>query len=412
MKRSKQHIPFIVRRVTRHLAPVTFICLVTLSSCEINQKEILPEDGFTKIYNHPEEVLSYYPESVIELSGGAYMFISAVKDENAETEYPSTSLVRASASGEVEWTMSYDWLAPTARLFEQGGSVGFVAMNQQFEAHVVLVDPANGNVRAQHDLEMTMPLYAYADSRGELVVLAYDFVSRSSWISRYNADFSLERSTMLPINTDLEYLIQRHLNKTGQDFHFFIGEYSNDSGTGYYVNCFYNYTLRSVFLDISSLNATGDIYSFQIEEGISSLIQNSGSLFGLTSYYEGNNYILSEADLDVSASQNIRDLPAEALYELTYKAGVVASKMTADAKEYTLFTSQTNTNSLVIYQYLTEADSLITSHQHSFDQRVLVSDVIQTTDQGIAILGSIYILGKYQRPLLIKMPVDPFIPEP
>jgi hypothetical protein len=42
----------------------------------------------------------------------------------------------------------------------------------------------------------------------------------------------------------------------------------------------------------------------------------------------------------------------------------------------------------------------------------LVSDVIQTSDQGIAILGSIYILGKYQRPLLIKMPVDPFITEP
>ncbi|MEN8203606.1 MAG: hypothetical protein ABFS28_13500 [Bacteroidota bacterium] len=401
MKKLRIHIVTFVISVT----------LVTFSACEINQKEIMPEDGFTKIYNHPEEELSYYPESVVELSGGGFLFLSAVKDENAEIEYPGTSLVRTSASGEVEWTMSYDWLAPSSRLIQQGGLLGFVAMNQQFEAHVVLVDPANGNISGQHDLEMTMPLYAYADSRGDLVVLGYDFVSRSSWISRYNADFTLQRSTMLPINTDLEYLIQRHLNKTGQDFHFFIGEYSNEAGTGYYVNCFYNYTLRSVFLDISSLNATGDIYSFQIEEGISSLIQNSGSLFGLSSYYEGNNYILSEAELDISASQNIRDLPAKPLYELTYKARVVAEKMTADGKEYTLFTSQTNTNSLVLYQYLTKADSLINTHQHNFDQRVIVSDVIQTADQGVTILGGIYILGKYQRPLLIKMPVDPFILE-
>lgn len=422
MKNPLTHIAQFLPSVTSHWSPVTMrsilhislvtlLSFVTLLSCEINQKEVLPEDGFTKIYNHPEETLAYYPESVVELSDGGFLFLSAVKDENAESEYPSTSMVRTSATGVVEWTMDYDWLAPSARLIQQGNRVGFVAMNQQFEAHVVLVDPANGNVSSTQNLEMTMPLYAYADSRGELVVLGYDFVSRSSWISRYSADFTLQRSTMLPINTDLEYLIQRHLNKTGQDFHFFIGEYSNDSGTGYYVNCFYNYTLRSVFLDISSLNATGDIYSFQIEEGISSLIQNSGSLFGLTSYYEGNNYILSEAELDVSASQNIRDLPAEPLYELTYKASVIASRMTVDENEYTLFTSQTNSSSLVVYQYLTEADSLITSHTYNFDQRVVVSDVIQTADQGVAILAGIYITGKYPRPLLIKLADDAFIPE-
>jgi len=411
MKKPENHITKFLKSGTWHLSLVTFVTLLTFSSCEIDQKEILPEDGFTKIYNHPEETLSYYPESVVELSGGGYLFLTAVKDEEAETEYPTSSLTRTSVSGEVEWTMSYDWLAPSSKLIQTGNSVGFVAMNRQFEAHVILVDPASGNVSSQHDLEMTMPLYAYADSRGDLVVLGYDFVTRSSWISRYNGDFTLQRSTLLPVNTDLEYLIQRHLNKTGQDFHFFIGEYSNDSGTGYYVNCFYNYTLRSVFLDISSLNATGDVYSFQIEEGISSLIQNSGSLFGLTSYYEGNNYILSEAELDVSASQNIRDLPADPLYELTYKASVVAGKITAGNSEYTLFTSQTNTNSLVLYQYLTEADSLVSTHYHNFDQRVIVNDVIQTADQGVAILGGIYILGKYPRPLLIKMPVDPFIPE-
>lgn len=38
-------------------------------------------------------------------------------------------------------------------------------------------------------------------------------------------------------------------------------------------------------------------------------------------------------------------------------------------------------------------------------------DVIQTTDQGVAILAGIYITGKYPRPVLIKLAVDPFIPE-
>ncbi|RLD58725.1 MAG: hypothetical protein DRI97_02635 [Bacteroidetes bacterium] len=387
------------------------ILLLILSGCEINQNEIMPEDGFMKIYNHPDEQLALYPESVLELPEGGYIFISAVKDENAEIEYPYASLVRTSKSGELIWTMDYAWLAPTSKLILQNGSVSFVAMNQQFNAYVISIDLSNGMETAQHALDMTMPLAAYSDAGGNLVVLGYDFVTRSSWISKYNSNFQLQRSNKLPVNTDLEYLVQRHLNKTGQDYPFFIGAYSNTSGTGYFVNCFYNYTLRTVFLDVSSLGATGDIYSFQTEEGISSIIQKSGSLFGLTSYYEGNNYIIAGAEVDVLSSGNIKDLPAEPLYELTYRAAIMAGSLITDEDQFALYISQTNDNSLVVYQYALETDSLINTFSRKFDEGVEVRDFVQTADQGIAILANIYTLGKYKRPLLLKLDPGAFVPE-
>jgi hypothetical protein len=379
--------------------------------CEINQDEISPEDGFLKIYNHPDEQLALYPESLGEMPDGGYIFISAVKDENAEIEYPYASMVRTSSSGELIWTTDYAWLSPSSKLIMQNGSIGFVAMNQQFDAYMVTIDPNSGAETGQHNLEMTMPLYSYLDAGGNLVVLGYDFVTRSSWISKYNSNFQLERSNKLPINDDLEYLVQRHLNKTGQDWPFFIGEYSNSSGTGYFVNCFYNYTLRTVFLDISSLSATGDIYSFQTQEGISSIMQKSGNIFGITSYYEGNNYIMSAADIDVLSSGNIKDLPADPLYELTYRAAVMAGPLSTDEDPYSLFISQTNDNSIVIYQYALESDSLINTHIKTFDEGVEVRDFIQTSDQGIAVLAGIYTLGKYMRPLVLKLPPDLFVPE-
>ncbi|RLE06302.1 MAG: hypothetical protein DRJ13_00555 [Bacteroidetes bacterium] len=387
------------------------ILLLILSGCEINQNEIMPEDGFMKIYNHPDEQLALYPESVLELPEGGYIFISAVKDENAEIEYPYASLVRTSKSGELIWTMDYAWLAPTSKLILQNGSVSFVAMNQQFNAYVISIDLSNGMETAQHALDMTMQLAAYSDSGGNLVVRGYDFVTRSSWISKYNSNFQLQRSNKLPVNTDLEYLVQRHLNKTGQDYPFFIGAYSNTSGTGYFVNCFYNYTLRTVFLDVSSLGATGDIYSFQTEEGISSIIQKSGSLFGLTSYYEGNNYIIAGAEVDVLSSGNIKDLPAEPLYELTYRAAIMAGSLITDEDQFALYISQTNDNSLVVYQYALETDSLINTFSRKFDEGVEVRDFVQTADQGIAILANIYTLGKYKRPLLLKLDPGAFVPE-
>jgi len=387
------------------------LLLVASTACEINQKEILPEDGFLKIYNHPEEALAYYPESVVEMPGGGYVLLSAVKDEYDDIEYPYTNLVRTTATGEVSWSLDYDWRAPSSKLMLFNGSVGFVAMNQQFEAYLVLVNPSSGEVTGQHDLEMSMPLYAYADNQGRLVVLGYDFVTRSSWISKYDGSYQVERSNKLPVNTDLEYLVQRHLNKTGQDYPFFIGEYTNAPGSGYSVNCFYNYTLRTVFLDLASLGSTGDLYSFQTEEGISSVIQKSGSLFGVTSYYEGNNYIVPGSEIDVNTSANIKDLPAETLYELTYRAEVIAGNLVLDTASYSLFVSQTNDNSLVIYQYEQDTDVLVNTLYREFDQGLVVNDVIQTEDKGIAILGGIYILGKYQRPFLVKMTQDPFLPK-
>ena len=86
MKKNKIHIT------------LAALLLLLLSACEINQDEILPEDGFIKIYNHPDEQLALFPESLVEMPDGGYIFITAVKDENAEIEYPYTSLSRTTAS--------------------------------------------------------------------------------------------------------------------------------------------------------------------------------------------------------------------------------------------------------------------------------------------------------------------------
>lgn len=395
----------------KRLTTYGILLILSTSGCEINQKAILPEDGFLKIYNHPEESLAFYPESLIELPDGAYLFVSAVKDENSDIEYPSTQVVRTDARGEVSWSQTYDWLAPASKLINMGSSMGFVAMDAQLNAHAILIDPTTGEIEAQHDLEVTMPLAAYTDEQGKLLVLAYDVVSRSSWISKFSESFLLERSNMLPVNTDLDLLIQRHLNKTGVRFPFFIGEFSNTSGRAYLLSCFHNYTLRTVFLDQSSLNVTGDIFSYQIDEAISSVIHKSGLLFGLTGYYEDNNYIVSETEIDINSSQSIKDFPAKQLYELTRKARVVSTVISRDGEEYALFISQTNANSIVIYQYAMESDSLINTIHRTFDQRVEVSDVIQTRDQGVAILAGIYLAGKHRRPVLIKEPVEVFFPD-
>ncbi len=80
-------------------------------------------------------------------------------------------MVRTNAAGVMEWSQTYDWLAPASDLILRGNSALFVAMDAQLNAFAILVDPASGAISGQHDLQMTMPLYAYTDQQGNLLEL-------------------------------------------------------------------------------------------------------------------------------------------------------------------------------------------------------------------------------------------------
>ncbi len=384
--------------------------VILISGCEVDQKDIQPENEFIKIYNHPDQQIAYHPAGVLQLSDGGYLILSGVKVDTSVIEYPHANLIKTNSLGEVEWTRDYDLYAPTPRLFQRSGSVGFVAMDLQLNAYAVEINVSNGDVAGQHDLGLTNPLFSYVDRQNNLLVLGYDYVARSSWISLFDGSFGLQRSVKVNVNTDLENQVQKHQNKSGKQFPFFIGEWTEGSQSGYYVNCFYNYTLRTVFFESAGLTMMGNIYSFQTGPAVSSLIQRTGERYALTRYYSNNNYLLGDVEVDISTSQNFNDITGEMLHELVHDAKVLSKRITVGSTSYLLFASQTNSNSMVTYQHAADVDSLIATHYNQFNERVEVSDIIQTREEGVALLGRIYILGKYQRPVLVKLPVRTFSP--
>jgi hypothetical protein len=390
---------------------IFLISLILLfAGCEVDQKNIQPENEFIKIYNHPDQQIAYHPAGILQLSGGDYLILSGVKVDTSVIEYPHANLIKTSSTGEVEWTRDYDLYAPTPRLFQRSGSVGFVAMDLQLNAFAVEINTANGDVAGQHDLGLTNPLYSYVDKQNNLLVLGYDYIARSSWISLFDGSFGLQRSVKVNVNEDLVIQVQKHLNKSGTQFPFFVGEWIEGSQSGYFVNCFYNYTLRTVYFESAGLTMLGNIYSFQTQAAVSSLIQRTGNRYALTRFYSNNNYLLGDVEVDIGTSQNFNNITGEMLHELVHDAKVLSKKITIGSNSYLLFASQTNSNSMVTYQYAADVDSLVATHYHQFNERVEVSDIIQTSEEGVALLGRIYILGKYQRPVLMKLPARTFSP--
>jgi hypothetical protein len=155
----------------------------------------------------------------------------------------------------------------------------------------------------------------------------------------------------------------------------------------------------------------GNIYSYQIDNALSSLEQRDDKRYAMTRFYEGNNYFLGDVEVDISTSQNFNDITNNVLNELTRKAKILSDRINVAGSDYLLFVSQTNSNSIITYQQSAETDSLLATHITPFNERVEVAGMIQTRDEGVAILAQIYVLGKYKRPMLIKNPSSLYRPE-
>ncbi len=380
-----------------------FPVFVLIAGCELNQKDIGPDDSFIKIYNHPDELYSFYPESVLELSDGGFLILSALKDDSSQFEFPITHLIRTNDRGVVVYTREHSWYAPVGKLIQDNNSAWFVAIDNQLRGFGLEVDLASGNLIGQKELELTMPLSAFRGSNGDMLVLGYNFLERKSRISLYTSGFNRIRTVDLNINSDLQNQVQKHLNRSGTWYPFFMGEYSGTTGEGYYVNCFANYTLRTVFMDAAGNYLNGDIYSFQTEAALSSLVNISDNRFALTRYYAGSNYLLPIVEVEYNRSQNFNDIRGEVLPELTFNARMLSGKLNINEISYLIFASQSNSNSIIIYIYDPDTGERIASIQREFDTRIDVSDLRITSEGDILVLAKTFILGKYQRPVLVKI---------
>lgn len=390
-----------------NLLPILLIVL-SMSSCDLNQSDISPADEFVKIYNHPDENLRFFPQSVIEMPGQGFIILSGISSDSIDNEFPTSFLIGTNNKGEINWKSENNNLAPEGKLIREGSVLSYIAMDNQLNGVKVEIDPASGQLLNQTILDLKMPLFTLKSSSGNILVLSHDFINLASKLSLYSKDFTLLRSESLNINTDLQNNIQKHLNKSGKQYPFFIGEFDGEMENGFFVNCFSNYSLRVNFLNEAGALYPGNIYSFQTEAAISSFSHKTGNQYALTRYYSGNNYLIPDIEVEKNVSQNFNSIEGTSLFELTTDAAVVSMKMRKGETESILFASQTNSNSLIIYQYAVDSTKQISVYQRDFNDKIEVCDMIQSEDESIIVLGKIFILGKFPRPFLTKIPVTDF----
>ncbi len=386
------------------LIPV--LCMVLcVASCDIKKSDTDPSASFTAVYDHPDMDLSFYPIDMVQTSDGGFLVLSVYTDTALST-FPLIRLMKTDKSGTLvrEELVDEAYCSAVPSLVKNGNVWQFVCMdavNQNVKLMEVIEDLSG--IAEVSELAGKYPLYLYADSQHDFVVLSFDRIARTSVLTKYTDDGAQLWQVSFNIIEDYKNQVETHLKKGNRQFPFFITQAGSPSLTHYLVNCFYNYTMTLLFAGQTSGSRTGQLNTYQDDAAISSIAFLDNSRFTVSRYYMGANYVFPSVELDMNDTQGADTFEDIELPELTADAAVKSMITTINDKEVVVLASQTKSNRLLLYFFDKAEGTLLTTRHLASTNPVKIAGLISTSDNGLAVLAQTFVAGRFPRTAIFKV---------
>ena len=375
------------------------------SSCDVKKSNADPSAAYSKIYDHQDMNMAFYPVDLEETADGGFMILSVYTDTTLSV-FPLIHVMKTGRAGEKIWETWVDkaYSSAVPSLNTMGSDYYFVCMDAvNQETRVLRVNPQTGEVSEFKAMTLQYPLYSTKDSNDDILLLNFDRQRRVSILSKFDNAFDEEWSLEFAIIEDVKHQIETHLSKTGLQFPFFIGQMGNPQITHYFVNCFYNYTMTLLFADAMGAIHTGTLYTYQDDAAISAAVNIEGNRFALSRYYSGDNFVNPFVTLDPTAIQSVTDFTDFSMPELSPDASVRCLHEIINGEDVIVYASQTRTNQLALYFY--GATDGVLQKVKFINEKYPINLVSLdfTQEQGLVILAQTYVIGRFPRINLIKL---------
>jgi hypothetical protein len=382
-----------------------------LQSCDVKKSDTDPSAEFTRIYDHTDINLSFHPVDLEQTTDGGFLILSVYTDTILST-FPLIHVLKTDKNGSRMWETwvdkAYSSAVPSLMLL--GNNYHFVCMDAvNQETMVMRIDLETHEVVQTSSLSLQYPLYTFKDSNGDILMLNFDRLNRTSILSRFNSSFEEVWSHQFNIVDDVKHKIEMHLSKTGKQFPFFIGEAGSSAITHYFVNCFFNYTMTMLFVGAPAGNQTGILYTYQDDAAVSAAASIEDNRFSLARYYSGDNFVNPAVELDLAAMMSITDYPDFSLPELVQDAPIKCLHAEINGKDLVVYASQTRTNQLVLYFYDAVNGELQSVKFLNEKYPVNLSAMEYTQEEGLALLVQTYVIGRFPRIYLLKLSPDDLV---
>ena len=386
------------------------LLIIVLVSCEIKDSDIAPDASFVRVYESSNIDEAYYPEDIIQLENRNYLIISSL-DDSSFTNFPKVSLTALTPSGDIisSIVLPENYTNPVPEWLHMNDQTYFICMDDvTLQAKVIQVGLTGDNLTYSEFMELDRRLPLFVRKEGSnILTLSYDRIGRSSVIDLYDSNLNPQWASSVPTNEDFENAVRLHLKKRGKPFPFFIGGIDNDGILDYYfVNCLANYSMAMLFLEGASGSVTGRLYTYQEETSISSAIYLNQDTFALSRFHSGDNYVFPRVGLDINSLQNAENFNDILISQLNADATMDIMLYDLNDRQFVVYASTSKANKIVMLFFDAETGEQIQVHTLGYGNPVEVVSIIQTQDNGIAVLGKTWINGQYQRMILYKLSSD------
>ena len=385
--------------------------LFVVSACDISENEVEPSESFLRIYDNNTFNSSFTPIDVQQTTDGGYLILGGTRVE--DSDFWGVYLMKVDEQGLFisEENLSTEYVSPAKSLMNINGTFYFMAMTDiSWQANLFALNDS-GRVSTITPLPGRFyPMYCEAD--GETIIAqTYNNGSKNTNLALISTEGNILNDANFTIGDgdDTEEPIVTHFTRTGRQLPFFAGKVDNGL---YYFNGFYDFTLSTIFTDLSGNNedgVVGRLQGFRDEDGMSSAIHLGAGRFAGSRFSNGDNYILPGVDVNVT---RLTDIPTTETFvgnpfpELVRDAPVVVKQITVDERNVVLYGSNTQSGQIVLLAYSSETGQLLGTKYLGFSNPYQLASFNSTEDGGLVVLGNTAVAGRFARFCLFKLSID------
>jgi hypothetical protein len=389
------------------LFSLTLVCL--LSGCkEIkeNNKNTDPKANFLVIYENNDFSKSFIPVDIQQTSDGGYLILA--KRRITESSFYGIYLMKADNTGKFVSgeEVTTDIVNPINTLLKVGNAFYFFAMDRlSLETKLMSANEDGTATEVSTIAGVIYPLYASLDeSTGQFLLQHYNRDDLKTAVSRISTAGAVTAQREFNIgfgDFDVEEPIIDHLTGNGKKLPFLVG--TAGSGT-YFFNGFYNYTLSTVFFSFNTA-APGLLQGYKDEKCISAMVNLGSNTFATAKYAYGTNTFSPHATINTASGSiaSNSDLTGNVILELKPDAQVVLKQITGQGAPVMAYNSDTKNAQITLYFYDPSSGHFRGSKHFGYSNPYEAGNFIQTSDGGLALVGTTYVAGRFPRIVLIKM---------
>jgi hypothetical protein len=381
------------------------ISIISIFAFSCNNEEVaLEQQSFLKIYDDDNYNASYNPVG-LQLNADNYFILS--ERSLSSSDFAGINLVTIDSIGDFirEQRLEETFVAPTKSLLKVGTSLYFFCMDRNSLRPYLVVISATGELTTiALNTTASYPLAANVTSNNNLLLLSYDPDGLNSNLTEVSTEGQVLQQVSYSIGpgSDVQVAIVNHFTKRSARIPFFCGQ---APGNRYYFNGFYNYTLSMVFTNFGD-DPTGVLQGQGVDAGLKAAYANASTDFAIVGYQFSDHFMNAKTALPLNAINSSVNLFDRNIPEIAEKAICRIIPYNGVNREMIIIASETEGRQVVLYFYNANAGQLEATYYLGALNPFTLSSIVALDDGGIAIAGTSFLAGRFERIYLQKISKD------